>query len=113
MLLFRQGQSEGLILTTNKGGLKMIKWTATKEELFVMSDICDRAAKQIPQFTHNKRDLLMDLEAVHSNGCKLDLDVLHNFDDFDFYHDIYGIMNYLDRETGQLNNCFVPRCARG
>lgn len=89
----------------------MINWTATKEELFVMSDICDRAAKRIHHSTRGKVDLMMDLEAVHSNGCKLDLDVLHNFNEQNFYHDIIGIIHHLDRETGKLKDCFVPRCA--
>ncbi|KKK55056.1 hypothetical protein LCGC14_3078450, partial [marine sediment metagenome] len=31
--------------------------------------------------------------------------------DFDFAHDVWGIRNHLNRETGQLENCFLPRYA--
>ncbi len=86
----------------------MLNWNATKEESLKVSKICDRALEKIHRA---KMDLVMDIEAVHSNGCKLDLDKLFEFDDFNFYHDISGITVNLDRETGKLQNCFVPRCA--
>ncbi len=52
----------------------------------------------------------MDLTAVHANGCPLDFDKLATFDDFNLSHDIGGINRHLNRKTGQLENCFVPRC---
>lgn len=59
-----------------------------------------------------KRDALdraMDLTACHANGCPLDLDGLLNADGFNFAHDVLGIARHMDRETGKLNNCFLPR----
>jgi hypothetical protein len=56
-------------------------------------------------------DAEMDLSATHCNGMPLDLDKLASFDEFNFAHDIFGIRRHLDRETGALQNCFVPRCA--
>lgn len=53
----------------------------------------------------------MDLTAVHANGCRLNLQALLVADDFNFAHDIYGILRHLDRTTGQLMDCFVPRFA--
>lgn len=31
-------------------------------------------------------------------------------DDFNFWHDINGIQRNLDRQTGRLQNRFLPRC---
>jgi hypothetical protein len=42
----------------------------------------------------------------------LDFEKLFGFPDFDFAHDIYGIMNRVDRTTGKLTDCFLPRCAK-
>lgn len=55
--------------------------------------------------------LMMDLEACHSNDCKLKLQELLETDDFNFMHDINGIQHHIDRETGKLVNCFLPRYA--
>lgn len=30
----------------------------------------------------------------------------------DFSHDVFGIRRHLNRTTGELENCFVPRCNR-
>lgn len=43
---------------------------------------------------------------------RLDLERLAGFPDFDFAHDVYGIMRHMDRTTGKLGGCFLPRCAR-
>lgn len=59
-----------------------------------------------------RQTILMDLSACHANGCPLDFKRLLAFPDFDFAHDIFGINQRIDRETGQLRNCFVPRCAK-
>ena len=56
-------------------------------------------------------EILMDLTAVHANGCPLRLDDFLSGLDFDFSHDIAGIRRYLNRETGQLGGCFSPRFA--
>ena len=88
----------------------MIKWKATKEEHSTMGKICDRLRPIYGRF--NRVDLLMDLEATHSNGCPLDFERLLAFDKFSFLHDIIGIINNLNRTTGKLGNCFLPRCSR-
>jgi hypothetical protein len=54
----------------------------------------------------------MDITACHLNGCKLDLAKLLAADDFNFAHDVLGIRRHIDRETGQLMNCFRPRFAK-
>lgn len=53
----------------------------------------------------------MDITAVHANGNPLDLQKLLTFDDFSFAHDVFGISRHIDRNTGKLMNCFLPRCS--
>ena len=84
----------------------MINWNTTRE-------IYDRITK-IAQRAHPSLDyqtLHMDLTAVHLNGNPLDLDKLLNSAFIDFDHDVCGITNKIDRETGKLRDCFVPRCS--
>ena len=92
-----------------------MKWKTSKEALEKISDLADRSqklAKSLDVLGFNKMHWMMNLEAVHLNGCPLDLDRLATFDDFNFAHDIFGIERYLDKKTGKLRNCFVPRCAK-
>jgi hypothetical protein len=56
-------------------------------------------------------ELEMDLVAVHMNVCALRLDELLLADEFNFSHDILGIRRHLNRQTGELGNCFMPRFA--
>lgn len=53
----------------------------------------------------------MDITATHLNGCPLQLQKFLDADDFNFAHDLVGIVNHMDRSTGQLIRCFLPRCA--
>lgn len=55
-------------------------------------------------------DIRMDLSAVHVH-TPLRLGELAEADDANFGHDIGGIGKYLDRSTGELTDCFVPRYA--
>lgn len=89
----------------------MLNFDTTKEEMLMIFKIVERV-KSHKQFRVDTFKLSMDLEAVHSNGCYLDFAALLNFDTFGFFHDIFGIMENIDRETGKLLNCFIPRCAK-
>lgn len=51
----------------------------------------------------------MDLMAVHAGGNPLRLRELVVSEGFEFAHDIGGIMNNIDRNSGKLMNCFDPR----
>ena len=53
----------------------------------------------------------MDITACHVNCMALDLDALLQADDFNFGHDVCGIARHINRETGQLEDWFVPRFA--
>lgn len=89
---------------------KSIKWNASKFESKLISKIATRANKRLDvPFMRT----FMDIEATHCNGCPLDLQALLEFPDLDFSHDVYGIAGHIDRTTGELRDCFVPRCAIG
>lgn len=60
---------------------------------------------------YHRLDAQMDVTACHANGCPLDLKGLLEADDTNFVHDVFGIRRHLDRETGKLLDCFVPRYA--
>jgi hypothetical protein len=69
--------------------------------------IAGRAAKLLH---YPKMDTLMDIYAVCSH-TPLRLHELATADDFDFVHDVGGIRQHLNRQTGELRNHFVPRFA--
>jgi hypothetical protein len=60
---------------------------------------------------NDRLTLEMDLRAVMRH-TPLNLKQLANFGDGDFAHDITGIQYHIDRRTGTLTECFLPRCAR-
>lgn len=59
----------------------------------------------------DKLSMMMDIDATNEN-CRLKLLELLAADDENFYHDIIGIGNNLNRKTKKLENCFIPRYAR-
>lgn len=56
--------------------------------------------------------VIMDLTCAIQGGLKLDLEGLLNAKPVDFAHDVGGIHINLNRETGKLDNYFLPRYAR-
>lgn len=89
--------------------MKKINWDITTEDQNKINAICERVLKTI---NCDKLGLLMDVTTTHLNGCPLDLDGLLISENFDFFHDIVGIARNIDRKTGQLKNCFLPRYAK-
>lgn len=92
--------------------ITQISFSRTSEEDALIRQILDRAEER--GLIRAKKDRMpswMDLAATHANGCPLDFAKMLAFDDFNFAHDFTGIRNCLNRETGQLERCFVPRCA--
>ena len=88
----------------------MVKFTATRKEVDTISRIADRARRAGLKII-TKMSLIMDLEATNTVN-PIDFEKLLAFPAFDFAHDIYGIMGNLNRETGEIENCFVPRCSK-
>ena len=54
--------------------------------------------------------ICMDLAAADCD-IPMDLDRLLNADGFNFLHDVGGITRHINRTTGKLEDCFVPRYA--
>lgn len=91
----------------------MINWTVTKAEGAAIAKIVERAFGLAARTQEGARlQLTMDITAAHANGCPLDLGRLLAAAPFDFAHDIAGIQRHLDRSTGTLTDCFLPRYAK-
>lgn len=97
-----------------------INFTVTDEEKEGIEKIASRALRFIEENSADlapwvrkltRTEIEMDITAAHCNGCRLDLTKFLNFPASDFGHDLFGIGRYLDRDTGELLECFVPRCA--
>lgn len=92
-----------------------VSFEISDSDFQLVREIVERAAKKRPEHFGKKRerlDLEMDLVATHANGNPMDFKRLLEADDFNFGHDVYGILNHLDRRTGQLTRCFLPRFRR-
>lgn len=93
----------------------MIDFAATAEDTRAIHDIAKRAAtmlgEDLVELGFGMMDVEMDVTACHLNGCPLELADLLATDASNFGHDIGGIIQHLDRETGELRDCFVPRFA--
>lgn len=88
-----------------------IRFNANSTDLALIEGIVDRGMS-IPWLADSyasRREMLMDVTAVHLNGNPLRLKDLLGADDFNFDHDMSGICNCLDRETGKLTRNFSPR----
>lgn len=88
----------------------MIDWKVTKEEADIIHLIGVRA---VNKFRFN--DLLkveMDITACHNSGNPLRLQELLDADDYEFKHDVDGIVKNINRRTGKLENFFVPRFSK-
>lgn len=84
--------------------------TTSRYEMDLMLDIAKRAADE---FSNIKRPLsywVMDIENAHTN-MPLRLHELLAADRMNFAHDVLGIFDHLDRSSGKLMDCFVPRFA--
>ena len=89
----------------------MINWEATIEEHKLQSKIGARAsalAKEVG-IEYKQITAVMDIGACHGNGNPLRLADLLEADEVNFAHDVFGIKANIDRATGKLMNCFVPR----
>lgn len=81
-----------------------------KKHWELQSKIGERAITLKLITARSKMSFMMDLDSVPN----LDLDALLIAPDFDFAHDVCGIMRHMDRGTypGKLTGCFVPRYSR-
>lgn len=80
----------------------------TKEFYEKIKKVVDRYATLVYIESGGRITLNMDIE---NTLTEKEIDRLLNFDNENFKHDVFGIIYYIDRDTGKLKNCFVPRCA--
>ena len=78
----------------------------TKRDFVLIRAISARGSRLLQR---SAAFLALDLVTCHLE-TPLNLAKLHGFPDSDFVHDVAGINQHLDRETGELTNCFWPRC---
>ncbi|MCL2297779.1 MAG: hypothetical protein FWC38_00480 [Proteobacteria bacterium] len=96
----------------------MISFKCTKKESEIIEKIVERFFKEDLHLEKHgyaglsKQDVEMYCAATHANGCRLNFEKLLSAPDFDFFHDIFGMIRYLDKKTGKLTQCFLPRCAK-
>lgn len=88
-----------------------IKFNATKEDCEIIGKILDRAQEMGHLSQRNRINSDMDITACHLNGTPLRLADWLAANDFNFVHDLYGIDHHMNRRTGKLEGCFVPRFA--
>jgi len=89
----------------------MLKWSETKQEHDLGVAIAKRAVAMAQDLAieYDQMTAIMDIDACHSNGNPLRLQELLDADRANFAHDVFGIRANIDRITGKLNNCFLPR----
>lgn len=82
----------------------------TKIEASLIGQIVHRFRQDNPAI--DSMSLFMDIENAHKD-TPLGLASLVNAPNEDFYHDVIGINQNINRTTGKLENFFVPRYAKG
>lgn len=91
----------------------MVSFKVSKQEAQTIRNIVQRAQAMAVEagVEYPAMDIDMDITAAHANGCPLKLSELASADNFNFAHDVFGIRRHINRETGQLEDCFLPRFA--
>ena len=89
-----------------------INFDISRKDADTIARIIQRAWPDMQKCYKDRISLGMDITAAHLNGNPLRLKELLAANDFDFFHDLYGIREHLDRDTGELKDCFVPRYSK-
>ena len=89
-------------------------WKTTRSEAELIIQIAKRASKMAAKagWKYPVLEADMDVTAAHLNGCPLKLAELLDASDGDFSHDVFGIRKNINRETGMIENYFLPRYSR-
>ena len=82
-----------------------------KEEMILINKIVKRGFPLMKDHYISILDMTMDIDAAN-NDIPLKLNDLLIADDLNFYHDIMGIYNNINRNTKKIDNCFLPRYAK-
>jgi hypothetical protein len=91
--------------------MKQISFSASKQDYATIKEIATRAALMAREHgvDYDFLSAQMDITATHCSGNPLRLSELLAADRLNFSHDVFGIRRHLDRSTGELTDCFVPR----
>ncbi len=90
----------------------MIDWNQlTRKDMNNVSKVVKKARKLLVDIALPPQ-IEMDLHAAILGGCKMDFVKFLGFDKFNLLHDLFGIHANVNHDTGKLDNCFLPRCAR-
>lgn len=91
---------------------KYARFNCSAEESRIILRIVDRAEQlsKLHGFDFDRMTTSMDITAAHCNGCELNLSKLVAAPAEDFIHDVFGIRRHIDRKTGEIGGCFLPRC---
>lgn len=92
--------------------MNQINWKASPEDAALIEKIVARACTQALSaagITLDRLKTTMGITACHLNGTPLRLQAWLDSDEFNFAHDVVGIVNNMDRNTGKLRGHFLPR----
>lgn len=81
-------------------------------EMDTIQAIADRAQRMAiaaRNFDVDRMTFFMAVTAAHNNGYRLRLADLATADDFNFAHDVFGIVRHLDPMTYVMGDHFRPR----
>lgn len=94
----------------------MIQFSDRLDEAAAVADRFERliSRRTLYGIPYKRRPFIMDLLAADGRNGNLPLDwpAFLALDDGQFVHDAAGIYRHLNRQTGFLDDCFVPRCAK-
>ena len=93
--------------------MKTISFKVSAADMQLISRIARRAVLMAKKFgvNYSLMDANMDITACHANGNQMNLAAFLAMDDTNFCHDAFGIRRHINRDTGELMDCFVPRCS--
>jgi hypothetical protein len=100
-----------LNLSISESDLKLVNQIAQRATQVAVSHRAISLLKAFSKVEEARfhREVLMDVWIVHANGCPLRLQELLDAEPYEFAHDVFEMRERLDRVTGQLTGCFVPR----
>lgn len=92
----------------------ILNWKTTTEDSSLIKEIAEMAVGLAAEHgvEYKFMDAIMDITAVHLNDTALDLERMRGARKEDLAHDIFGIRRHINRETGKLEDCFLPRFSK-
>lgn len=89
--------------TTTMTATKMLDAIADRAVAIMVREYGDSAIDEEAQW----RNVRQTIACCHRGPCALDLDALLAADDFNFCHDVFGILRHFNGR--KLTGCFDPR----